>query len=119
MSDTDVLLDTADRLLTAVVPRTRGVWPRAAAFAIRAALEIGLNAYWERVQPEVARAPARSQLLLLRSYAGPEVAAEAVEAWHALSRACHHHAYELAPTAQELRGWLQAVRRVLDVLADH
>ena len=31
------------------------------------------------------------------------------EAWGALSRACHHHPYELAPTAGELSGWIEAV----------
>ncbi len=117
MSDAELLLDTADRLLAHVVPGTRGVWPRAVAFALRAALEMELDAYWRRVQPEVVHAPMRSQLLLLRSYTGADVAAEAVEAWHVLSRACHHHAYELAPTAQELRRWLQQVRSISEALA--
>ncbi len=117
MSDAELLMDTADRLLAHVVTGTRGVWPRAVAFAVRGALELELDAYWQRMQPEVANVPMRSQLLLLRSYAGADVAADAVEAWHALSRACHHHAYELAPTAQELRRWLQQVRSVSQALA--
>lgn len=117
MSDAELLLHAADRLLTRVVPGTRGAWPRAVAFALRAALELELDAFWQRVQPEVVQAPMRSQLLLLRSYAGEDVAVDAVAAWHALSRACHHHAYELAPNAQELRRWLQQVRSVSEVLA--
>lgn len=54
----------------------------------------------------------RAQLLVLRTKAGGDVARQAAAAWHGLSRACHHHAYELAPTAAELRGWLEAVRAV-------
>jgi hypothetical protein len=34
-----------------------------------------------------------------------------------LSRACHHHPYELAPTPGELRGWLDAVDDALAALA--
>jgi hypothetical protein len=33
-----------------------------------------------------------------------------------LSRAAHHHAYELAPTAGELREWHSAVGRMADIL---
>jgi hypothetical protein len=38
-----------------------------------------------------------------------DLAARAGHAWSALSRACHHHPYELAPTAAELQGWLAVV----------
>ena len=31
------------------------------------------------------------------------------ETWGALSRACHHHPYELAPTAAELARWIEVV----------
>jgi hypothetical protein len=31
----------------------------------------------------------------------------------ALSEACHHHAYGLAPTAPELERWLDAVGRLV------
>jgi hypothetical protein len=29
--------------------------------------------------------------------------------WGALSRACHHHPYELAPTVEELAAWIGVV----------
>jgi hypothetical protein len=32
--------------------------------------------------------------------------------WETLSRACHVHAYELDPTADELRSWIDAVADV-------
>jgi hypothetical protein len=31
------------------------------------------------------------------------------ETWGALSRACHHHPYELSPTAGELVTWIEMV----------
>jgi hypothetical protein len=108
--DSQELLATADRLLREVVPGTRGVWPRTVAFVVRAALEQELVAFWQRCEPEVVAVPMRSQLLLLASYADAAVAREAAQVWGGLSRGCHHHAYELAPTAVELRGWLESVR---------
>ena len=51
----------------------------------------------------------RPQLLLLPSYAGTGIAERARDAWTGLSRAAHHHAYELAPTAAELRSWHSTV----------
>ena len=71
-----------------------------------------LDEFWLRTEPSVAAANTRAQLLLLRQYADAEVADRAASAWHGLSRACHHHAYELAPEAQELRSWLNAVTQV-------
>ena len=116
MSDVDVLLATAEQLLDEVVPSVRGIWPRTVAVVTRAALELSLDGFWRRTQAEVVGAPARTQLLLLASYAGPEVSSAAAEAWSGLSRASHHHAYELAPTARELRDWLNGVREVRTAL---
>lgn len=39
------------------------------------------------------------------------------ELWATLSRAAHHHAYELALTSAELRGWLDDATRVVARLA--
>ena len=39
------------------------------------------------------------------------------DAWTGLSRAGHHHAYELAPTAAELRSWHAAVIQLARDLA--
>lgn len=112
MSESDQLIRTADRLLAEVIPGTRGLWPRTVAMVVRAALELELEAFWRRVEPDVASAPRRSQLLLLPTYADRAVARDAAEAWYGLSRGTHHHAYELAPTADELRDWLLTVERV-------
>ena len=44
----------------------------------------------------------------------PGLAARAQYAWTRLSEACHHHAYELSPTALEARDLLDAVSRLTD-----
>lgn len=103
--DAELLLETADKLLREALPGTGGAWPRAVAFAVRAALELEIGSFWRRVEPGVAVAPMRTQLLLLAAYADNSVAVAASELWHELSRATHHHAYDLAPTAHELRTW--------------
>jgi hypothetical protein len=97
------LLAEADRLLTTATPATHARWPRACAWLIRLALENALDQYWAQNLPEAALCGMRPQLLLLPRYAGTSVAERARDAWTGLSRAAHHHAYELAPTAAELR----------------
>jgi hypothetical protein len=111
------LLDEADRLLTAVVPKTRGLWPRACAWLIRLALEKSLDDYWSIRLPEAKKCSMRAQLLLLPRYAGTEVAGDARDAWFGLARATHHHAYELAPTAAELRTWHELVSKIASTLS--
>ena len=59
----------------------------------------------------------RAQLLLLPEYAGPDTARRAREAWTGLARAAHHHPYELAPTAAELRSWHTLVADLVAELA--
>lgn len=99
------LLDAADELVTTVVAGTRGLWPRSAAFLIRLALEQSLDELWAAVQPGLADCSMRAQLLCLPLYVGEVTARRVRAAWSGLSRACHYHAYELAPTAAELRHW--------------
>jgi hypothetical protein len=109
----DSLLAEADRLLVTMIPATRGRWPRACAWLIRLALEQALDGYWADVQPEAASCGMRAQLLLLPTYAGSQTAQRAREAWTGLARATHHHPYELAPTAAELRTWHNLVAGLL------
>ncbi len=106
------LLAEADRLLVTVVPATRGRWPRACAWLIRIALEHTLDRQWARVFPEAAGCGMRPQLLLLSGYADAGLTAKAREAWLGLAGATHHHAYDLAPTAAELRHWHTLVTQV-------
>ena len=111
------LLAEAERMLTTVVPGTRGRWPRACAWLTRLALEQALDEYWSRVLPEAVNCGVRPQLLMLPQYAGASIAVQAAEAWYGLARATHHHAYDLAPTAAELRRWHDLVRAVIGELS--
>ena len=111
------LLDEADKLLTTVVPGTRGLWPRACATLTRLALEKALDDFWAARLPEAKNCSMRAQLLLLPWYAGVEVATDARDAWFGLARATHHHAYELAPTAAELRTWHELVSKIAKAIA--
>src|SRR5258707_15514634 len=106
-------LAEADRLLPTVVPGTRGRWPKACAWLIRMALEKALDDYWAHVLPAAAECGMRPQLLLLPRFADRTTAEEARDAWLGLARATHHHTYDLAPTATELRRWHSQVSRVV------
>jgi hypothetical protein len=107
------LLAAADRLLGTVVPGTRGLWPRACAWLTRLALEQALDNFWARKLPEAVNCGMRPQLLLLPRYVAQTTANDARVAWYALARASHHHAYDLAPTAAELRRWHDLVSSVV------
>ncbi|SER30784.1 hypothetical protein SAMN05216188_11013 [Lentzea xinjiangensis] len=49
--------------------------------------------------------PVHALLISLPSHVDADVAHDASQLWHALSRAIRHHGYELSPTVAELRGW--------------
>lgn len=93
---------------------TSGRWPRAAALLARQALEKSLADLWAAAAPGTERCSARAQLLCLRRFLDEENAERASFAWSALSRACHHHVYELAPTVDELSMWIGDVEVVLE-----
>lgn len=98
---------------------TAGLWPRGVALLTRQALESAMDELWLRRAPEIAHASARAQLLCLRSYIRQDDLTERVTyVWGALSRACHHHAYELPPTAPELEAWIGTVEQFADAVAD-
>ena len=106
------LLGEADRLMAGNLGVESAFWPRACAVLVRAALEASLDEYWTAKLPAAVDCPMRAQLLLLKEVAGRGVAEAAADAWNGLSRAAHHHAYELCPTAVELRQWHTLVVRV-------
>ena len=91
-----------------------GTWPRSSAILGRQALEIALDQLWAQAAPGVENASARAQLVCLPEYVDTELAGRVRYAWHALSTACHHHAYELPPIISELNGWLDDVEALID-----
>jgi len=108
------MLEMAHGLLRRADPATAGLWPRVSALLARRALEASVARLWERHSLDLSACPVRAQLICLRSYLGdPDLAARTSHAWAALSRACHHHPYELAPTSAELRAWFLVVGELM------
>jgi hypothetical protein len=102
------LLLHADLLMTDPPAALAGRWPGMATVLIRQALERALDQLWLKRAPEMASADHRAQLLVLRRFIDPELAATAANTWGELSAACHGRAYALPPTAGELARWYDA-----------
>jgi hypothetical protein len=109
------LLAAARGLMQRPDASTAGIWPRAAAFLARQALEAAMGEIWasKRQAAELSGSNLRSQVLCLTTYLDSGTAARAAYLIAALSRACHYHSYELAPTAAELTGWLDEAAQVM------
>jgi hypothetical protein len=109
------LLAEAQRLLDEASTGTVSVWSRAAPLLARQALEEALARYWRRTAPSVEHLPMRAQLSCLRAYLSPpSLVADVTFTWHALSRATHHHPYELDPTRDELGSLIASAQRLVD-----
>jgi hypothetical protein len=115
-STPEELLAGADGLLGTATASTTGVWPRAVAL-LRHALEEALRRYWQARKPPLSYCPPHAQALWLESYADPDTARRWSATWAGLSRACHYHGYELAPTQGELCAWRDDVEQVIKALA--
>ena len=101
------LVAAAHTLVGIPVGGSTGLWPRTAAILGRQAIESALREYWGLRQPGLEQCNVHAQLLCLVTYlSNKELAHETAYAWAALSRACHHHPYELSPTGEELGDWL-------------
>jgi hypothetical protein len=106
------LLGGARQLLTRTDAATAGLWPRAAALLARQALERRIDRFWSEQGTSLDGCSARAKLICLSArHPDPALARRVAHAWQALSRACHHHPYELPPTARELEGWMATVER--------
>ena len=109
---------TPEELLAAARDVSGRGFPRAGALLARQALEAGLDRFWAKREPSVADVSVRAQLACLAGYMNDKPAAGAIAFnWGALSHACHHHPYELAPTDAELRERLDSVGRLLGRLS--
>ena len=116
--DNRQLLAMAEGLLRRADPTTAGLWPRASALLALQALEASVLRLWQRRALDLEGCSMRTQLICLRSYLeDAKLAARTGHAWSALSRACHHHAYELGPTAGELQSWFSVVRELVQRVA--
>jgi hypothetical protein len=114
MTDRTELLGYAEQVLDGTVSLgARG--PRTAALLARRAFEDWLDelsASWS-TQVVSDRSPTTSsKLVALGALQGMELGEHAKRVWHGLSRAVHHHAYELQPSAVEIRHLVGQVRAV-------
>ncbi|MFC7527590.1 hypothetical protein [Actinoplanes sp. GCM10030250] len=117
MITAEIYLSNAAALMSRPSAGTHGLWPRAAAWLLRLALEAALDRYWRAIAPSVAQCRSRrAQLLMLRQYASADMASRAAYLWWALSRAGHQRGYELALTATELRHLHQDVSDMVEAL---
>lgn len=116
MTDRSALLDYADQILDGTVALgSRST--RVAALLARGAFEEWLDEQcpWATAGPH--RPTTRSKLAVLDALdRDADVGERAKRIWHALSRICHHHAYELQPSPAEVR-LLVAMVRQFDVAA--
>ena len=114
----DELLAAAKGLMQRPDTLITGIWPRAAALLARQALEAAMAELWasKPQAAEMSRCTMRSQLLCLTACLDPGTASRAAYLFAALSRACHYHSYELAPTAAELTSWLDQAAHIVTQL---
>jgi hypothetical protein len=96
---------------------TAGWWPKACACLLRLALEAGIDTFSRQTNPPVAACGSRrAKLLMMRRHKNRNIVRRASYAWATLSQATHHHCYELAPTAAELRRLHTEVSTILNDL---
>lgn len=111
-SGPEALLDLAERVLlgTAVMPK--GTRTRASAVLARTALEQVVDSLCAQRGLNVAQASMRVRLACLLTVSRP-LAGRAALAWWGLSRACHQHAYEIAPHYTEVEHLINTVRSLV------
>jgi hypothetical protein len=92
-------------------------WGRGSAVLARQAVELALEEFWDARAPDMREASGRGQFLAVRLYLNDETqAAEGHATWSRLSRACHHHPYDLQPSRDEVVAWIDAAERFHAVL---
>jgi hypothetical protein len=95
----------------------RSSWARASALLARQALELAVERFWAAHAPGLIKSHRSTQLLCLPWYMKDPAAARTVhQTWAALSSACHHHTYDLAPTALEMSVLFEEVEQALTAL---
>lgn len=112
MSTSTSLLQQASAVLEESTPNSN----RAACWIARAALENAIDDLLEMKGRSAPGATMRSKLTLLQVAFGreDELPARAEYVWSRLSQTCHHHAFELAPTAIEVRHLIQLARTLVN-----
>jgi len=112
VTDRTQLLDHAQQVLDGTIA-LGSPSARTSALLTRCAFEQWLDeqsAPWSATA--VKRPTTNSKLVVLAALKGQDIGEKAKQVWNGLSRACHHHAYELQPSAAEVRALLAKVREL-------
>lgn len=110
MSPTLALLGYAQTLLNGTGEQRSGQSARLAALIARQALEMMVDDRCAELGAKGCdRATMRSRLTILKSLDNADRAAHYASLWTQLSASCHEHAYDLPPTAAEVRGLCEEV----------
>jgi len=87
----------------------------AASLLLRQALEDSLDDFWSRTVSGMQDVSGRAQLISLPYYlTSPGLAGDVTYVWYRLSASCHHDAYELPPSPEELINMADIVDRLVE-----
>jgi hypothetical protein len=112
------LLAAAKGLVHSSGPALSAVRVRASALLARQVLEDAVGRYWLNRTPAMRDCPTSAQLRCVEVYSRDGSAAKcALHLWATLSRACHHHPYDLAPSAAEVLAVLHTLETVCETLS--
>jgi cytochrome c5 len=115
--DSEHLLDACRLLLNRDDWALSHWWSRGAAHLARQAMETLLDEYWEVKMVVMTRASTRAKFLALHaSVQDASLVRDGYATWSQLSRSCHYHPYDLAPTIGEVQGWVAAAAVFCDGL---
>lgn len=114
MTDRAALLDYASAILDgSVTLGARGT--RTAALLARRAFEDWLDEQSAQWAGASYYGPStKSKLVVLEALRGVELGQLVKRTWQGLSVACHHHSYELQPSAAEVKDLVEQVRGLDD-----
>jgi len=104
------LIDHATRILDGDTALPAPLRARTAALLARTALEIAVDDRLTAAGLPMPGAKMRNQLICIRVAVDPTQGPALDAAYAGLSRSCHQHAYELSPTASEVRHLVDIVR---------
>jgi len=108
------LLHLSELTLTGRIGMPSGRSARVAALLARSALEDIVDGMCRAHDLDASRASMRVKLACLRAVSA-DAAGDAAIAWWGLSRACHQHAYEIAPHDAEVAALVERVRQISSV----
>lgn len=111
-TDAEALLKRADKLLDSPDRTALGNSARLAAFLARQAVEDLIDTRCaELTGVPVVVGTSKAKLAVIKSLDKTPAGPTLIDAWHQLTGFCHHHAYQLSPTVQEVRAQCAAVEQ--------